>query len=81
MPGLRQRVRRPRQRVQEQRGRATRQTVALPFRLALLPLGFVLAHGVVFPSFIAGIASYQVATHLGVSYFHEALTTTPPVTG
>ena len=42
------------------------------FGLEVLVLG-TLMYDVLYPSFVAGIVGYQVASRLGVSYFHQAL--------
>jgi chloride channel protein, CIC family len=46
------------------------------FGIEVLYLGSV-SYAVLYPSFVAGIVGYQVATGLGIRYFHELLATVP----
>ena len=49
------------------------------FGLEVLVLGSLM-YDVLYPSFVAGIVGYHVASQLGVTYFHHALTRLPPPT-
>jgi H+/Cl- antiporter ClcA len=46
------------------------------FGVEVLVMGSLM-YEVIYPSFIAGIVAYQTATHLGITYFHQALTLLP----
>ena len=48
------------------------------FGLEVLVLGSLM-YDVLYPSFVAGIIGYHVATQLGVHYFHHALPVLPPL--
>jgi chloride channel protein, CIC family len=48
------------------------------FGLEVLVLGSLM-YEVLYPSFVAGIIGYHVASQLGVQYFHQALPTLPPI--
>lgn len=48
------------------------------FGLEVLVLGSLM-YDVLYPSFVAGIVGYHVATQLGVQYFHHAMPVLPPV--
>jgi H+/Cl- antiporter ClcA len=50
------------------------------FGVEVLVMGS-LFYEVLYPSFIAGIVSYQVAARLGIRYFHQSLSQLPPPTG
>jgi H+/Cl- antiporter ClcA len=50
------------------------------FGLEVLVLGSLM-YDVLYPSFVAGIVGYHVASQLGVQYFHHALPALPPPTG
>lgn len=49
------------------------------FGLEVLVLGSLM-YDVLYPSFVAGIVGYHVASQLGVQYFHHALPALPPPT-
>jgi H+/Cl- antiporter ClcA len=49
------------------------------FGLEVLVLGSLM-YDVLYPSFVAGIVGYHVASQLGVQYFHHALPPLPPPT-
>lgn len=46
------------------------------FGVEVLVMGRVF-YDVLYPSFIAGIVAYETATHLGITYFHQSLTSLP----
>src|SRR5215467_12980346 len=48
------------------------------FGLEVLVLGSLM-YDVLYPSFVAGIVGYHVASQLGVQYFHQTLPTLPPI--
>lgn len=50
------------------------------FGLEVLVLGSIM-YDVLYPSFVAGIVGYHVASQLGVQYFHQTLPALPPPTG
>ena len=50
------------------------------FGLEVLFVGGVL-YDVLLPSFISGLVAYQVSSHLGITYFHEALSFVPMFSG